>query len=228
MYVYLCVKSFFNKLHVLVRILLLIGYHRLTTITKCTAHSYNLSITLILSELSGHIIMLIGNVCSKIVYFCLRKPITLSTWIRTRESWRAKSTSIFFNCFLPFVKGGTFTSAQYKPTVSCIVKPRSARIWSPGRSWFKIPQFSVRCWSETRPPHPFEMNVILPWGAIPIKNVITCHEFKQVPKLNVTMVMPPNLWLAYSSVEAIHSPQCIHILQSLALLYGHVYTNTGI
>ena len=32
-------KSFFNKL--LVRILLLNGYHRLTTITKCTTHSYN-------------------------------------------------------------------------------------------------------------------------------------------------------------------------------------------
>ena len=70
-----------------------------------------LSIILV-SVVSSHIIILIGRIDCKIVYFCLRTPMTLSTCIRTSESWRARSTSSQESCFFPFVKGGTLISAQ--------------------------------------------------------------------------------------------------------------------
>ena len=91
-----------------------------------------LSVTLS-SYLSLHIIMFIGSVDSKMVYFCLNNPITLSTCILTHESVREESTLSLLSCFLPLVKEGNLTSACFKATIFCIVNLRSAIIWSPGR-----------------------------------------------------------------------------------------------
>ena len=54
----------------------------------------------------------IGKVDSRMVYFCRNIPITLSTCMRTLESLQEDSTSMALSCFLPFVKAGSFTSAQ--------------------------------------------------------------------------------------------------------------------
>ena len=62
-----------------------------------------LSVTLS-SHLSLHIIMFIGSVDSKKVYFCLNNPITLSTCILTHESVREESTLSLLSCFLPLVR----------------------------------------------------------------------------------------------------------------------------
>lgn len=76
-------------------------------------------------------INLIGSVPCKIVNFCLRTPITRSTCIRTSDSSRLQSTSTFSSCFLPFVKGGIFTSAIAILAYSSTVNPLSANTISP-------------------------------------------------------------------------------------------------
>ena len=65
------------------------------------------------------------------VYFCLSWPITLSTCILTDDNSRLQSTSCFFNCFFPLVKGGILTSAKTILTLSLHVKPLSAYTTSP-------------------------------------------------------------------------------------------------
>ena len=55
---------------------------------------------------SSHMSMLIGIVDCSIVYFCLIKPITLSTCVQTLEKCLAALTSTLLNCYLPLVKGG--------------------------------------------------------------------------------------------------------------------------
>ena len=69
----------------------------------------------------------------------------------------------------PFVNGGMTSSAQYMPTLSLTVKPRSARTWLPGTSFFKRPQFSVMVLSDALPPQPREMKLIDPCGAMAIR-----------------------------------------------------------
>ena len=88
------------------------------------------------------------------------KPITLSTWILTRDNCLAVSTSNILNCFFSFVNGGNFTSAQYSPTASWTLKPQSASVMSPGWSKSSIPHFSVISWSETLPPHPLMKSLL--------------------------------------------------------------------
>ena len=91
-----------------------------------------------------HIIMFMDNVDCNIVYFCRTVPITHSTCILMRDNCRVVSTSSLLNCFFPLVKGGIFTSAQNNPAWSCIVKPRSTRITSPGRRFCRRPQYFVK------------------------------------------------------------------------------------
>ena len=70
-------------------------------------------------------------------------------------------TLCLLSCGFPFVNGGTFTSAQYNPVASWMVNPQSANIRSPLIRFSKIPKFSVRYTSETRPPHALDINEIL-------------------------------------------------------------------
>ena len=80
-----------------------------------------------------HMIMLIGKVDWRIVYFCLTNPMTHSAWILLRDNLRASSISILLNCFFPLVYGGIFTSAQSILAASWMLKPRSAKTTSPGK-----------------------------------------------------------------------------------------------
>ena len=73
---------------------------------------------------------LIGRTDCKSLYFWRRHPISLSTWIRTLESWRDLSIWICASCFFPQVKGWMTSSAQSKPIKASTVKPRSAINWS--------------------------------------------------------------------------------------------------
>ena len=72
-----------------------------------------------------------GIIFWRIVYFCLRTPIILSTWILTTDNSLLRSTSIFSGWFFPFVDGGVFTSAITILAYSSQVKPLSANITSP-------------------------------------------------------------------------------------------------
>lgn len=89
-----------------------------------------------------------------IIYFCLRVPMTCSTWILTFAILRVFSTLTGSSWFLPLVNAGTLRSAWWNHTCSCTVKPLSARTRSPGTNLFKNPQFSVRNLFEVRPPKP--------------------------------------------------------------------------
>ena len=74
---------------------------------------------------SSHIMELIGRIDWKIVYFCLRTPMTRSTCMQTQESWRALST-LTVDCLLPLVNGGNLISAQLNLTLYCTLNPQSA------------------------------------------------------------------------------------------------------
>lgn len=69
----------------------------------------------------SHLIELVGKVDRKIVYFCLKVPMTCSMWIRTHDNFLAVSTSMVDSCFLPQVNGGIFSSTQCRPTLCCTV-----------------------------------------------------------------------------------------------------------
>ena len=75
----------------------------------------------------------IGIVESTIWYCCTMFPITRSTWFLTWAMFRVDSTSKAESCFLPFVKAGILTSAHIRPTLSWMLKPRSASTRSPGK-----------------------------------------------------------------------------------------------
>ena len=120
-------------------------------------------------QLSSFCKKVIGIVLSSTVYFCRTMPITLSTWIRTEAKTLDVSTSEALSCCFPFVKAGILSSALQNATESEMVNPRSASIRSPGKMLFKKPQFSVKYTSLVLPPHPLEMNVMTPCGAILIK-----------------------------------------------------------
>ena len=71
--------------------ILLKGNYWVTTIAECTANSYNfVNHTFTISSSND---MLISIFPSKMVYFCLKTPITRSICIRTDESWEEVSTS---------------------------------------------------------------------------------------------------------------------------------------
>ena len=53
----------------------------------------------------------------------------------------------------------------------------SAKIQSPGSRFDNNPQCSVKCLSLTLPPQAFEVNDIVPWGLIPIKNLWFCGVY---------------------------------------------------
>ena len=128
--------------------ILLKGNYWVTTIAECTANSYNfVNHTFTISSSND---MLISIFPSKMVYFCLKTPITHSICIRTDESWEEVSTSNWLSCFFPLVKGCNLTWAQYMPVLSSMVKPLSANIRSPGSRWFNKPQFSVK-WKHSHP-----------------------------------------------------------------------------
>ena len=93
------------------------------------------------------------------------KPTGVGTAVK-----RKPFHGMYHSCLFPRVKAGTLSSAQYIPTLSCTVKPLSARTRSPGKSFCRKPQLSVKCTSDTRPPHPLDTKVTTPWGLMPIKN----------------------------------------------------------
>ena len=90
--------------------------------------------------------------------------MTLSTWIRTLAIALVVSTFNWVKLLFAFVKAGTTNFALLNAILSCMVKPRSAIIMSPGTNLLKIPQFSVKNLSEVRPPHASETNEMLPCG----------------------------------------------------------------
>ena len=105
---------------------------------------------------------------NKIVNFLQSRPITLSTWICTLAIPLVFSTSTGSSWSLPLVNVGMARWACWNMTLSWIVKPRSAKFRSPGKSFFNMPQFSVRNFSEVLPPHAFETKDRVPEGVIPI------------------------------------------------------------
>ena len=86
------------------------------------------------------------------------------------------------NCGFPLVNAGILSVAPYNPQLSAMLKPRSAKTRSPGRSFPSNPQCSVINLSDTRPPHPLEMKDTVPCGVIPIRNlaVLWCLYEDQV------------------------------------------------
>lgn len=105
-----------------------------------------------------------------IVNLLRTNPITLSTWILTFANFRVRATSSAESWLLPLVNAGMCNVAQYRPTLSAMSNPRSAKTTSPCVSLSKMPHCSVMCLSLVLPPQPSDMNAITPWGVIPIKN----------------------------------------------------------
>ena len=65
----------------------------------------------------------VGSVPSRMVYFHLNKPMTLSTWILTLAMLLIHSTSTGSNCDFPLVNEGITNLACFSPTLSQIVNP---------------------------------------------------------------------------------------------------------
>ena len=122
--------------------------------------------------LGSHCKKSIGKIPERIVYFLLKSPIILSTCIRSFAMPRVPSTSTGSNWSFPLVNAGIASSALWNIRLSWIVNPRSAITKSPGRSFLRIPQLSVRNLSDVLPPQAFDANEILPCGVIPT-NIFT-------------------------------------------------------
>ena len=120
-----------------------------------------------------HLKKSVGSVPCSIVYLLRKRPMTLSTWIRTLAIPFVVSTSTGSSCSLPLVKVATTDFALLNTTLSCIVKPQLAITMLLGTNLLKIPQFSVKKnFSEVRPPHASKTNEILPCGVMPIKTLM--------------------------------------------------------
>ena len=120
-----------------------------------------------------HLKKSVGSVPCSIVYLLRKRPMTLSTWIRTLAIAFVVSTSTGSSCSLLLVKVATTDFALLNTTLSCIVKPQSAITMLLGTNLLKIPQFSVKKnFSEVRPPHASKTNEILPCGVMPIKTLM--------------------------------------------------------
>ena len=119
---------------------------------------------------SSVFIILIGKIPCKIVNLLRKSPITLSTWIRTAAISWVSSTDFCCSWDSPQVNS-CFNWAQYKPTDSWIVKPRS-----PGSKFFSRPQFSVRHTSETRPPQALEIYILFPAELFQLR-FLRCYDF---------------------------------------------------
>ena len=100
-----------------------------------------------------HLKKSVGSVPCSIVYLLRKRPMTLSTWIRTLAIPFVVSTSTGSSCSLPLVKVATTDFALLNTTLSCIVKPQSAITMLLGTNLLKIPQFSVKklFWGSTTP-----------------------------------------------------------------------------
>ena len=122
--------------------------------------------------LGSHCKKSIGKIPERIVYFLLKRPIILSTCIRTFAMPRVPSTSTGSNWSFPLVNAGIASLAPWNIRLSWIVNLRSAITKSPGRSFLRIPQLSVRNLSDVLPPQAFDANEILPCGVIPT-NIFT-------------------------------------------------------
>ena len=90
-----------------------------------------------------HLKISVGSVPCSIVYLLRKRPMTLSTWIRTLAIPFVVSTSTGSSCSLSLVKVAT-TDFALLNTLSCIVKPQSAITMLRGTNLLKIPQFSVK------------------------------------------------------------------------------------
>ena len=90
-----------------------------------------------------HLKISVGTVPCSIVYLLRKRPMTLSTWIRTLAIPFVVSTSTGSSCSLSLVKVATTDFALLNTTLSCIVKPQSAITMLLGTNLLKIPQFSV-------------------------------------------------------------------------------------
>ena len=120
-----------------------------------------------------HLKISVGSVPCSIVYLLRKRPMTLSTWIRTLAIPFVVSTSTGSSCSLSLVKVATTDFALLNTTLSCIVKPQSAITMLLGTNLLKIPQFSVKKnFSEAGPPHASKTNEILPCGVMPIKTLM--------------------------------------------------------
>lgn len=62
----------------------------------------------------------VGSGPSRMVYFRLNKPITLSTWILTLAMPLVRSTSTGCNCDFPLVNAGITNLACFRPALSQI------------------------------------------------------------------------------------------------------------
>ena len=89
----------------------------------------------------------IGRVLCSIENFCRTQQITRYMCIHTLAMVLVPSTSIADNWLLPLVKAGMYSEACIVATELAMSKPRSAKTISPSNSFFKIPQFSVKCLS---------------------------------------------------------------------------------
>lgn len=69
-----------------------------------------------------------------------------------QESWA------FGRCLLPFVNAGMCSLAQYRPTMSAMLKPHSANTTSPCDKWSRMPLNSVMCLSGVLPPQTSEIS----------------------------------------------------------------------
>lgn len=154
----------------------ILGYNRRAQICENAAHCYNLVQCCVLISLLAQdkVDRLNGFI---IVNLLRTRPITLSTWILTFANFRVRATLSAESWLLPLVNAGMCNVAQYRPTLSAMSNPRSAKTTSPCDSLSKIPHCSVMCLSLVLPPQPSDMNAITPWGVIPIKNFAVLLPF---------------------------------------------------
>ena len=104
----------------------------------------------------------VGRVPCKVVYFHRNSPMTLSTCMRTLVIPLVFLTSTGSSLDLPLVNAGMTSFARFNPTLSLTVKPLSVMTMSPGNSFSRNPQFSVRNLSEVRPPHASDTKETVP------------------------------------------------------------------
>ena len=116
------------------------------------------------------------------VYFCFGTPTILSTCIRTEAIFLVVSTYTGSSCFFPLVNAGILSSALQNCTLSLTLKPVSASPRSPGKRFFKIPQFSAKYLSEVHPPQASLTKETVPSGVIPVKTfkVLWCLYLEKV------------------------------------------------
>ena len=139
-----------------------------------------------------------GETLSKIWYsfICL---IALSTWIQRREICWVSVTSLALNCkdFVLDKNGGIVKLAFLASNKSCIKKPLSAITWSPSLTSDRNPLCLVISLSDILPWYKELINVTVPWGAIPTKNLNVVYHL-YVEKISESRTLELGLWTLIS------------------------------